>query len=383
MYSRQRTSLRNRGRRNRTTLKQRGGADWYYLPGGLGRRREDWTPPLTALGLAGVLARTGTRDSNPGETMEDYFKLIEAQDEVFDAAAALIAVKSGLPSPYSADDIAPRADAIDAQRAAMMEYIKDVEKLLVFTPDAVVSADLGATKLQKIYGDPAETLTTLLLFPKRLNNMFVDSVANLLITLKQDDSVVRQSAMNAAMLHAAVIQYNTYVVGTTLLNTSLVPRDGFFLNQGEDEFRADIETERFWETLLTEINRVKDFTVEQVFVMKEEGCVRDIREASWAVITAHIFLAYKLDAIGNILALFTEPCATTALPVGDRRPHMPNPVYDAAPVRGTTYGTLLSLMEDTQLQYILHLTYVIKKNELLLAPVPFPPPPPLPLQASG
>ena len=369
MFRRLRTSQKQRQHSQRHTYKQRGGAPWYQIPA---PRAEEWAEPLKQLGF--------TSGSSDSERMNDYFMALEKQDDLFDAAIKLIAAKLGLPHNYSASDIAgvPDIDA-PAKRMEMLAYVDDVEQMVQLTIDA--TAQRNPTKLQEIRNARDEPLSTLLLFPKRLNNIFVQSLANILIVLKTDQSILKDADRNETMKYSAAVQYDSNVRGNAYLQTARNIRDGFFMSQSKTDFNKEIalvppvvfglptrsaDNNNFWVKLLEALIKVNNTLTEaDIFKVGNDECpFKLIGNAKWADITAHVFLAYKFNKIDNILQFFKGECATTA-PLADdpARRHFPNKAFDEVDVRGTTFKALMSNMEDTMLQYILHLAYTIRKNE--------------------
>jgi hypothetical protein len=375
MFRRLRTSQKQRQHSQRHTYKQRGGAPWYQIPAS---RAAEWAEPLRQIGISAI---PNTDRDIPTKRMDEYFMALEKQDELFDIAIKLIAAKLGLPAKYSASDIAriPDIDA-PAKRTEMLAYVDDVEQLVNLAIDRDETDTDNLTKLQEIRSAGDEPLSTLLLFPKRLNNVFVQSLANILIVLKADQSILRDAALNPTMTYAAAVQYDANVRGNAYFQTSRNLRDGFYMSQGKSEFnkeialvapvvgrvatRSDTAPPNFWVMLLQELAAVNTLTEADIFKVNSVGCLFDIIYATWAKITAHVFLAYKFNKIDNILQFFKDTCTTTDPPADDpERPHIPNKAFDKVDIRGTTFEKLLSNMGDTTLQYILHLAYTIRKNE--------------------
>ena len=369
MFRRLRTSQKQRQHSQRHTYKQRGGAPWYQIPA---PRAAEWAEPLRQLGIT-----AGASDS---DKMNEYFIALEKQDELFDVAVKLIATKLGLPANYSASDIARISD-IDtpAKRTEMLAYVDDVEQLVNLAIDRDDTDTGNLTKLQEIRSARDEPLSTLLLFPKRLNNVFIQSLANILIVLKADQSILRDAALNPTMLYSAAVQYDSNVRGNAYLQTSRNLRDGFFMSQGKRIFNTEIAlvapvvgrvatradaAPNFWVKLLEALIEVNTLTEADIFKVAVAPCFFNLLYATWAKITAHVFLAYKFNKIDNILQFFKETCIGTGATEGDAtRTHIPNKALDKVMVRGSTFETLLSNMDDTTLQYILHLAYTVRKNE--------------------
>jgi hypothetical protein len=347
--------------------KQRGGADWYRIPDS---RKSDWNTYLDA--HTNLQTKFGfiTGDTR---TIEQHLQILECQDELFAIARGIIVSKLELPENYTSQDVVNKVTDINAKRAEMMEYITDVENLVNFK---ITTDPTNKTKLDQIRGDADETLSTLLIFPDRLKNVFIQSLASILIVLKQDDTVLKQSTDDTIDITNS--QYMSHVYGSAYVQTAFKPRDGFFIAESAQEFAKELEP--FFKELITEIKKIDeaistgltnkgDKTDEQVFMdsifrVRGDGCLKNIEEASWATITAHVFQAYKHGLHDNILTFFAEDCSRSETLAKDKeRTFIPNGTIDEEEVRGTTYKRIRTWMGDETLQFLLHLCYTIKQNE--------------------
>ena len=353
--------------------KQRGGAAWYIIPE---PRKSDWNTYLDA--HTDLKAKFGfiTGDTR---TVEQHLQILECQDELFAIARGIIVSKLGLTESYTSQDVVNNVTDINAKRAEMMEYINDVETLVNFK---ITTDPTNKTKLDQIRGDADETLSTLLIFPDRLKNVFIQSLASILIVLKQDETVLKQSNNNTIDITNS--QYMSHVYGSAYVQTAFKPRDGFFLAESAQGFAKELEAPDgrapFFKELITEINTLNeavatdltnkdDKTDEEIFMnrifrVRGDGCLRNLEEASWATITAHVFQAYKHGLHDNILTFFAEECSRSETLATDKaRNFIPAGTSDEEEVRGTTYKRIRSWMGDETLQFLLHLCYTIKQNE--------------------
>jgi len=353
--------------------KQRGGADWYIIPAS---RKADWDTYLNAHTDLKTKLDFITADSR---NTEQHLTILERQDDLFAIARGIIVSKLDLSDNYTSQNVVDKVTDINAKRAEMMEYITDVENLVNFT---ITTDETNKTKLDQIRGDADETLSTLLIFPDRLKNVFIQSLASILIVLKQDDTVLKQSTDDTIDITNA--QYMSHVYGSAYVQTAFKPRDGFFIAESAQDFAKELEGPDgrvpFFKELITEIKKINEAIStglankgekqdEQVFMnsifrVREDGCLKNIESASWATITAHVFQAYKHGLHDNILMFFANECSRSQTLVDDGpRDFIPNKYIDEEEVRGTTYKNIRSWMGDETLQYILHLCYTIKQNE--------------------
>ena len=180
---------------------------------------------------------------------------------------------------------------------------------------------------------------------------------------------MEQSFLNDEMKHVASVQLNANVEGNALIQTAKSLRDGFFLNQGQTDFTNiinGINNNKFWYELLTYLKSIKSGPTPfelSTDPTASKPCKINLRTATWAQITAHVFLAYNTGKLPTILDFFKETCDTPTLSSDIPRTFIPDPPFDEVTVRGAKYKSLLSHMDDTTLQFILHLSYTIQKNE--------------------
>lgn len=351
-----RTTRRNRHIGRRHTKKQKGGAPFYTIPQA---RIEDWRKAISDKGLTESLEtlfedreRLVGRDI---DVMNHYVNILERQDDLFASALDIIRNKLNI---TSTDDIIARTDVIDAEsrRTEFMPYLDDVETLINFIVDETVDPEHGATKLQQIRSTD-EPLSTLLLFPARLQNVFIQSLARICVELLKDDSILAKLTSLGAQTILAE-QYKAYTHSTAYQLTARDLRDGFFLNQGVNDFKAEVD--KFWRDFVSELIKLPE-DKDSLF-RQSVGCPRSLKAVSWGYIAAHIYGLAKLGTLDELLSIFSENCATD-MPLSDaERTYIPNSKYDTTVVRGgPTFGALMSNMDDTTLQFILQLSYTIKK----------------------
>lgn len=345
--------IRHVGRRH--TKKQKGGAPFYRIPA---ERIEAWRSAISDSKLFDSMSSLfEDRESMTGretDILNHHINILERQDELFSAAMDIIREKLNI---VSTDDIIARAAEIDGRREELIVYIDDVESLINFSIDGTIDRELGATKLQQIRSE-AESLSTLLLFPTRLQNIFIQSLAQICYGLLKDDAILTKiESPNAQKILAE--QYKAYTHSTAYQLTSRDLRDGFFLNQGVEEFKKNIDI--FWTDFVAELVKVHSFTnVGEVFSTEEE-CPQNLHAVSWGYIAANVYGLAKLGNLEALLQLFTEPCPTTE-PLTAERPHIPDAKYDNIKIRGgPTFAALMSNMDDSTLQFILQLSYTIQK----------------------
>jgi hypothetical protein len=340
-------------------LVQKGGAAWYS---GFGVRKAAWMDaPIydTTVGkLFPLHFSDDPRVADKSAMLEEHFQILEMQDELFNVALNLIRakVKRDLSlGELTEEVIRTNADKIDAI-VDWNAYLDDVEGLINLKIDTEEDGVDGLTKLQSI---KKESLSTLLLFPQRANNQFVQLLANVLIVLKQSN--VLNTLTSPSLITIAVDQYQSNVYGNAYLSTARALRDGFYLGQGEKDFLTEqIEGKQYWSNLITQLVAIKKGGYAVPTFLEEEA-------TGWIDTTAKLFAVYAgtgLEPTTLFNELFKDVTTNIMLGSSTRdREFSPASEYDKIPIRNTTYGDIIKKIKDETMQFVLHLAYTIRKNE--------------------
>jgi hypothetical protein len=290
------------------------------------------------------------------DVVKTYFVGIEHQDELFDIVIDI------LKEVYAKGDILTNAVEIDTNKVAAMEYVSDIEQYILFKKDKTeVTTASEQSKLDKIMGPAGETLSELLMYPKRLNNVFIQSLANIFILFKAKREILTQ-IKTPALRGLAVAEYKANLYSNVWLLTSNEFRDGFFLDQSDSAFKTSMDT--FWLDLFKELANI-DSLSKTDFALEETG---------WHFIAAHVFKWYlsfsftEDDHKPALLKYFIDQGITDT--EGFDRPNIkgmrlniPSEQCDNEKIFGTTLTQLFTIMDNTTLEFILHLAYTIRKNE--------------------
>ena len=329
----------------RMTLKQKGGASLVNWPTVGEERKAAWKEALDKTPFRDILE---PKTEKKAEHLELWFRAMENQDELFDIAQQLMLKAAKLEDPTDAGlqqkivDTDPAV--LENRRTELVQFLADVESMVNFNKKAGKS---NVTKLTQISRNKTEPLLTLFLFPKRLHNMFLESLASIFVTLKSDQRILSQMK-NPTLTNVAAAQYRSYVLSNIMTHTGMIQRDGYYLDypctQTKNDFVANI-SDKFYTNLLVEINKNIDLPFEKLFTNEGE-CTHFIETWSWEVIAAHVFLAYKLDKLPQVLSVFNTECKTSKEKKDE---------YSDMTVRGVRFGNILSNMSYSKLEFILHL----------------------------
>jgi hypothetical protein len=348
--------------------KQSGGADWPKdLPAEL-------IDALSAKGFTSLIRLKAGMTTPPtdNQIMEDYIKCLERQDEIFEVVIGLIrqkvsdAIGSGL-DLNNPEVIAANIVAINAQKGTVQPYIDAAESLITFVVDKIVTDE---TKLQEIRSDKTP-LSLLLLFPAKLRNLLIEALANIFVVFKDNKKALLLSPLTKDILAA---QYEGYAQSLAYTLTARPLRDGFFLNQGIKAFKREIQTDftggtgiKFWPAFadaLFENRNMGKGEINNLFthdLSRFDGCTHSAKtsNSTWGKIAADVFTYHELQPEGDILELFSKKCGA---PRTYDIAHVPTDSLLDIPVRKTTLRNILSNIDDATLQFILQLSYAIKKT---------------------
>lgn len=353
------------------TKNQVGGGDFYHIvltKGGPNKIRSETLqaaiensnlPPAIKLKIGRWFTSDWGTETDKAADLETYFTAIERQDEIFDI------VVEKLKELYNATTLevvitgATQRNKDNQQEAIL--YIKDIEQFLLFKKDYKKSD--GVSKLDTIYNpELKETLSELLYFPKRLNNIFIQSLANVLILFKNDPD--SKNLTDVGKRAIAVANYKSNMYANVYLLTGHSFRDGFYLDQGMTEFNEIMET--FWDKLFTSISTVKDAT----------DFINDSDPDSYAHIADEVFRWFttytrvegqdhKPDLIKYMMGKFAglDPTIMDEDAKKEQRVSLPPESYDTVEIYETQIGKILEKMDNTTLEFIIHLAYTLLKNE--------------------
>ncbi len=303
--------------------------------------------------------------------LKNYLTIVSRQDDLFTYALEAIALHlSDIITKEKKKDADIKlgdynsmkgyAAFINSKKDLMIPYLEDVERLVNFT------VGTGVTKITQIKQEP---LTTLLLFPWRVNNVFVQSIAKILTGLKQNDSIL--TAIRAEQdvgvvtrgqkqeLHDLLAsQWESFAMSQAYSLTAKELRDGFYLGQGIQEFKDDLQRETFWKSLAEKIGTIPAIP----------ACKNLKEPTTWVDIVCGVYGLYKNGTLTpkSILELYSGCAIDNPADVAMLKDtELPNRDLWKIPITnsGVTLEKLLSLMDDSTLQLLLHLAYTIQTLE--------------------
>jgi hypothetical protein len=363
-------------------------APWHKIPE---ERKADWEAAVSASDISNILLPV----IQTGEiTPLAYIELLARQNDLFKMAFDIIRdklkkviedkiklkedkteqekdleeLKEGMTDPFI---LVKYSEEIKATSGELMNYIDDVEKLII------KSTEGGDTKLGSIRSQQ-EDIFELLLFPDRLQNLLIKSVANLCIMLVKDENyaLVKKPELSSILLK----QYSSYAESLARSQTAIGTRDGYYLSQDIKKLEAtnlinlsmgdhvkDSSNESlsaFWKDFISTLNKATDDTM--LFSIKTVACERYINKMSWGEIAANIFLQYKRGDFKEeepyyapILTLFSGKCNQKPEAL---TPEYPNESIWKLPIYNTiTLENAFDHVAPITLEFMLHLAYEITR----------------------
>jgi len=299
MFQRRRTTLKQQQGpgSQRKTMKQRGGKmfkeggkeNYYYIDEA---RADTWRAKINSSKLKAIFENIGLTDKDPTHrTSEQQDLVIEYQDELFDLALQIAADILKI-DPKNKQELILKAEENNKKKNDVIDYILDVAKLVL----SVESLPTEKSKIT-IFTDENDTLTRMFIFPARLRNIFLESLANILKTLNTFKEIIEKMTDEDSI--SILANYFEANLGSNMsLQTSLIfPRDGFFL--GQPTAGLPTSTRKLSDFFKGLINHVKDF-------MKNEP-LPEVKELSdttnkplWEKITAIVYIYYEKNQLDNL-----------------------------------------------------------------------------------
>ena len=309
----------------------------------------------------------GTGKSNEAKKQDLilYFDAIAHQDELLRAVISIadVMLTDKNIAHSTPEEIINNSSQIDNLKPAIIPYINDVERFVVFNSQPAIAGErTDKTKLQQIILNNQESLSALLLWPTRLTNTFIYSLANLFIFLKKQKPEFFTTLRNNSLRTIAVGQYSSDIYSNAYLMTANTLRDGFFMGQGVNDYKKYLERdEPFFENFLKGIS--------------DASPIKLTRGSPWSQITVMMFKWYQNsgseDYVKDLLTYFltnSTPVTVEQLRtiIGKDRNfanYFPEADYNNIITYNTNLTNIILRMEPVTLEYILHLAYTIRKLE--------------------
>lgn len=358
MYSRLRTSLKQRKHGQRRTHRQRGGAAWNYIS-----NTDRLTIWKTLIPKELEFVFKPAFSDNRKESASRYITLLERQDELFDFSVKAISAKINANLSDQADVIAKTTTNTDT---TLFEFIDDIGNLIYFNAPAE-----DGTKKTKIQQIKKEKLIDLLLYPATVQNSFMQELANVCISIKSEPGILTDIKDSDDLKILRAKRYNTLAQANAYLTTGSPLRDGFFASQSIKDFDVAMATNRtsketgFWNQFVFGIFDVNMDTI------------NDRRTLSYGQLAAFVFQKYrdntspdtlKSDILKELSRKNMSETYTELKTNDSYRPDWSELTKDVVP--GLTMLNVLQNISLEQLQFIVHLIYTIQKKEKEKEPTP-------------
>ena len=214
---------------------QKGGARWQGVSDPT--RQNEWIAALAGTKFEGLLPADKTFDTpaSKSERLKLYFKTLEDIDSLFEIALGLIKKSRGITDSSSIVQSSSILSTPEAKKHAA-EYLYDVVRFALFTDDRKIDDKAGPTKIQEILIPDAEPLPTILLYPKRLSNMLISTLSDIIVGFLEDDTLLRDVKTNLGAQPILATQLESYAQSYAYTYTARPLRDGFYIGQAIREF---------------------------------------------------------------------------------------------------------------------------------------------------
>jgi hypothetical protein len=366
------------------------GESWYYVADPV--RAEKWITNLRKAAtiledpvyaqLADVIDKKDWGTPTP-ELLDLYLHIVERQDTLFSIAIGIInkLLDVSPAAPDYADTVITklRTKGADTEKA-YKEYIYDVYNLIMCGsyPDLDRTTNPQVQFVTKLEGLQKETLSSILLWPARVKNILIDSIADILISLKANPSILDSAGSIKELFND---QYNAYIMTNAIEATSKGLRDGFYLwdevklsaapyddcAQASCEIKV-AESIQFW------INFYEKYISSSDDLIKRITSNIDIRGYMFSYFIADIFKKYKTgQTISDIRNEIISACASKSdktpvlptLPPSSKKPSFGTKEFRPAAVYtlNTATSSIMRVLTPEQYTFLYHLLYVIEQKE--------------------
>jgi hypothetical protein len=341
----------------------------------------------TAAGGAGAAAAAAVAyltDEEKKANLLTYFNCLAHQDELFRTAMEIIREKviaelkgrnpgeEGSITAIDEETIIKYADEINAMKDTLFPYIQDVQYFVSFRTGVTVGGNNKFDELVK----PETSLSTILLFPARVENIFIRALSEFIYTIINNPEVLNSANKIRSEDNILAVQYDSYTQALAYTLTSYSLRDGYHLDQVISKVGSGIEDtillprlgkkvdkeNKFWPKFIKEIETSKTKDINTIFSPK------NMRDKDITILAADMLQYAKLNEknIGelNILAHLTSGMSINPdYTVPATRPTIPEPGYDDVTVANTdvNYKTIISNIKPEHLEFLLHLEVAIKE----------------------
>jgi hypothetical protein len=370
-------------------------AGWVSIPAA---RADRWREALTAAGgvfaeLAPVItAKDWGNTKSAAEKLELYRKLIERQDEMFRIALGIIFDELDI-DPSAADRNALVMEKFretntekpdDGKQKALKQYLVDVYRVITLNeePNLNMTDQIRTiSKITRIYAiDP---LSNILLWPKRVENMFIDQLADILILLKRDRSILDETiTVNTSDFRTMFADvYNAHILSNVTDATQKPLRDGFFIHQNiylgvmiSDSCPSasnciptpnptDKIKNGFW------VNFCNYFTSSSADSFTEASSGKLVQNTLFSKIVYDIFKLYSSSETVTASTVYNEIIGKFGAQINQtiRAPPGEDTRPSAAYGIQTNLAAMMRTMAPQQYMFIFHLLYTISKKEAAAA----------------
>jgi hypothetical protein len=334
---------------------------WYKIPE---ERKPDWIAAVSTLDISNILVPL---IESGNITPDAYIEVLARQNDLFKLAFDIIRGKVTAKIGEELQDAFTLVDHAKDISDTLMEYINDVEKLIL------KSVEPGNTKLGSIRS-LNENIFELLLFPDRLQNLLIKAVANICVMLADDKNY--NLVKNKELLPLLIKQYSSYAEALAYSQTAVAMRDGYYLSQnltkiqldrtailsleeGYTAKRRDESLTAFWKDFIVTLYDLPSDGTGLFKIPVLEGCDKSVNGMSWGQIAANICMMYKRKMIVDknykeaILGIFDGSCNLIVT----------EDISGAPPMAlwGERLTKIFTYIRPDTLEFMLHLAYEITR----------------------
>jgi hypothetical protein len=321
--------------------------------------------------FAGVITEPNWGNTlSSSQKLELYINLVERQDELFSTALDIIYRELGI--DRTADNlesvVIEKSGIIESNQENLKQYLNDIYTLVTCGIDHPKDKKTNQKNFQKHTLFIDEPLSNILMWPERVKNIFVRSIAKILVALKQNPRLLDSTKGKPYLQSMFADIYNTFIQSEILKATSKGLRDGFYLWQALPESIitadecADVDmkscvpktgSRSLWGNFCSSYF-ISNFSV---FVNLGEG--RLLNTNLFSAILADIFKLYKLNNANSIRKELSTKFPSQIVASVSDTPYRPK----LAESDKTQLGAMMRQLHPEQYTFIFHLLYLMGQIE--------------------
>jgi hypothetical protein len=226
---------RSGGESRRYTRKwqQSGGGSVTFKPADMAEERsEEWDTALEDTEFASLFMTFNDVDKKSKQAAVDTFiNMIAKQDDLFQKSIDIMYTKVGIdPTHVTGESLIQKLSTIETKKADLISYLKDIRAAIYFKKlsDVLTAGTKFSNLIDSVKLDP---ITSILLYPARVKNMFIQALATIFYQIKRNHFLFEGKHIETdEILNLLANHYEAYTISTIYETTGKPIRDSFLMD---------------------------------------------------------------------------------------------------------------------------------------------------------